>query len=607
MIVSPADTDPRDSRHPLHEDSRFAAGKITAFQYATLAIFLFLIGGFWKLQLLNAGAYDERAIENSIKSLPIPAPRGRILDRDGRIIVENRSSFTLWLARENLNESHLAPIAAGLGLDPGELTARVRRLRSQPKYVPVKIKDELTPADLAFVDSHRDFFPEMEVARNQSRVYPGNSLLAHVIGYTGEISDQELDEAEFANYGAGDVIGKFGIERQYNSTLMGVDGARQALVDNRGRVRATLAEKPAVPGKDLQLTIDLDVQSVAELAMEGKKGAVVALDPRSGEVLAMVSRPAFDANNFARDWQRLQHDPDHPLMNRAIQEAQAPGSTFKPIMALAALETGTIDPQFTVNCPGGATYYGHYYHCHVKGGHGVVSLHRGIVDSCNSYFYAVGDRMGIDRIAFYGDLFGYGRPTGVDLPHEAAGVMPSSPWKLRTQRERWYAGDTISLSIGQGAIAVTPLQLTRAIAGLAMGGVWYRPHLVQPAQPETPVTHRFDPEQLSTVIDAMYGVVNEAGGTGVRGVLPGIDVCGKTGTAQVASADYVRSRGNSADLRDNAWFVGFAPCQSPEIVVTAFFEHGGGSMVAIPIVRDVMKAWFDKRARHGQPLTASLR
>ncbi len=599
-------------RSPLRDDARFAAGRITAFQYTALAIFLFLIVGFWRLQVQNPQLYDERAAQNSIKSVPIPAARGRIRDRDGRVIVDNHSSFALWLARENLKESHLAPIADGLDLDTEEVTARVHRFASQPKYVPVEIKSELSPADLAFIESHRDFFPEMEVIQRQTRLYPQDGLLAHVIGYTGEVSEQELDAPEFARLNPGSVIGKFGIERQYNAELTGVDGQRQVIVDNRGQVRQVLAEKPAVAGQDLDLTIDLDLQAVAELAMDGKKGAVVALDPRNGEVLAMLSRPAFDPNQFAervnsKEWKALLANPDHPFINRAIQEAQAPGSTFKPIMALAALETGTIDSQFNVRCAGGATYYGHYYGCHLKTGHGVVSMHRGIVDSCDSYFYAVGDRMGIDRIAFYGDLFGYGHATGVDLPHEAAGVMPSAQWKLHTQRDRWFAGETINVSIGQGAVTVTPLQLTRAIAGLAMGGAWYRPHLVRTARPEQPVVHSFDPKHVAAVVDAMYGVVNEAGGTGGRAQLPGISVCGKTGTAQVVSNDYRKGRGNAADLHDNAWFVGFAPCQSPEIVVTAFFEHGGESYVAVPIVRDIIKAYFDKKIRQSSGAVAMLR
>lgn len=604
MTLPPVDPNPEhpSSERPyLHDDTRFAAPKIAIFQYATVVLFLFLISGFWRLQVANPDYYKERAEENRIKSMPILAPRGRILDRDGRVIVDNHASFTLILTRENLKEEHLKPIAEGLDLDLGDLQEIVRRYRTRPKYEFIRLKEEMTPADLAFVDSHRDFFPELEISEAQHRMYPQNGMMAHLLGYTGAISLQELDTAEFAKYKPGDVIGKFGVERQYNDTLMGVDGQRQVEVDNRGQVRHVYATPtPSVPGKDLRLTIDLDLQAVAELAMDGKNGAVVAMDPRSGEILAMVSRPTFDPNKFsahisARDLKELTDNPDKPFFNRAIQAAQAPGSTFKPIMALAALETGTIDENFTVHCPGGANFYGRYYRCHLKTGHGAVSLHKGIVQSCDTYFYTVGNKMGIDDIAQYADMVGYGHATGIDLPHEAQGVVPSPAWAIHTQGRKWYAGDTISVSIGQGALTVTPLQMARAISGLAMGGVWHRPRVVK-EQPDKPTEWPLNPQYVKDVVDGMYGVVNE-GGTGGRAWLPNIEVCGKTGTAQVASADFVKAAGGGRDLRDNAWFVGFAPRNAPEILVVALFEHGAEGPLAAPIVRDVMTAYFDKKAR----------
>jgi penicillin-binding protein 2 len=587
---------------PLRDDTRFAAGKIAVFQYATVVIFLFLISGFWRLQVQNPEFYGERAQQNSIKSVPILGPRGRILDRDGRVIVDNHSSFSLLLARESAKDEHLRPIAQGLDLDFNDLAARVRRVRKEPKYVPIVIKDELSPADLAFVDSHHDFFPELVLIQTPRRLYPQNGMMAHVIGYTGEVSEQELDTPEFAKYNQGDVVGKVGIEKQYNDSLMGVDGQRQVVVDNRGQVRQTLAIKKAVEGKDLQLTIDLDVQTVAELAMDGKNGSVVALDPRSGEVLAMVSRPAFDPNKFAvriktKDWREILDNPQDPMMNRAIQAQQAPGSTFKPIVALAGLSTGTVDDKWTVHCSGGVALYGIYQHCHDKHGHGTLSMHRGIVQSCDVYFYTLGAKLGIDNLAFYGDLVGFGQPTGIDLPHEKSGLMPSEKWKLRTQRTKWYAGETPSVAIGQGALIVTPLQLARAIGGLSVGGRWYQPHLVKKAADQVKVVEwPLNPEQVKTVVDGMYGVVNE-GGTGVRAALPHLEVCGKTGTAQLASNDYIKASGGGTELKDNAWFVGFAPRDNPEIVVVAFFEHGGLSALAAAIVRDVIKAHFDKKER----------
>ncbi len=606
MILPPIDPN-LESRTvhqpPLREDNRQAAGKIAIFQYATVIAFVFLISGFWRLQVQNPQFYDERALANSVKSQPMAAPRGRILDRDGRLIVDNHSSFRILLTRESLNEAHLAPIARGLDLDLAELQAKVRRYRTRPKYDPIVLKEEATPADLAFVDSHSDFFPELLHIEDYKRAYPQNGMLAHVIGYTGEISEQELDMPEFAKYDPGTVIGKFGIERQYNDMLAGVDGQRQVVVDNRGEVHEVLKTKPATPGKDLKLTIDLDVQAVAELAMDGRDGAVVALDPRNGEVLAMVSRPAFDLNKFAdrikaSDWKEIADNPDHPMLNRAIQAQLAPGSTFKPIMALAGLETGTIDDKWTVHCSGGASFYGGYHKCWQKGGHGTIALHNAIVRSCDVFFYTLGDKMGINSIAFYANLVGFGHPTGIDLPNEASGIVPSPEWKLRNYREKWWAGETISVAIGQGALTVTPIQLARAIGGIAMGGVWHHPHLVEELdKTEKPDQWPLDPDHVKDVVDGMYGVVNEPGGTGYGVVtLKGIEVCGKTGTAQVASAGFAKQKGG-VDMTDNAWFVGFAPRSAPEIVVVALFDHGREGYLAGPIVRDVLKAYFDKKTR----------
>jgi penicillin-binding protein 2 len=442
------DDDPNSGNTLLRDDTKFASQKIAFFQYTAIAIFLFLITGFWDLQIRNPEVYQERALENSVKSIPVLAPRGKILDRDGRVIVDNHSSFSLYLSRENLKMEHLRPIAEGLNLDYDSLVARVRRFQSRraPTYQPIPIKEELTPGELAFVDSHKDLstFPELEVVRVQHRLYPRDGMAAHVIGYVGEISESELDSPELARFHQGDIIGKDGIERQYNDQLMGVDGQKRVEVDSFGNERHVLDDKEAIAGKSLQLTIDLDLQAVAELTLENRRGAVVALDPRTGEVLAMVSRPAFDPNLFAgrirsKDWKDLVDNPAHPLLNRAIQAQQAPGSTFKPIMALAGLETGAIDDNYHISCPGGATFYGRFFKCWGK--HGTVGLHQGLVHSCDTFFYNVGNRLGIDNIAHYAEMVGYGHKTGIDLPHEADGVVPSTKWKLRNFHEKWFAAN----------------------------------------------------------------------------------------------------------------------------------------------------------------------
>ncbi len=594
----------------LRDDPKFAATKMAVFQYSAVVVFLFLVTGFWDLQIRNPEFYNERAERNRIKELPIVAPRGKILDRDGRVIVDNHSTWSLILSRENLKTEHLRQIADGLHLDYTDLYKKLQRYKNRPKYEPIIIKEELTPADMAFVEAHRDpdTFPEMETIESQRRLYPENGILAHVIGYTGEISESELDLPQYAKYNQGQIVGKTGIEREYNDTLIGVDGERQSVVDNRGRERELLGIKEAKPGRNLQLTVDLDLQVVAELALEGRRGAVVALNPQNGEVLAMASQPTFDPNKFAvriknADWRELTSDPGNPLLNRAIQAQCAPGSTFKPIVAIAGLETGSVDENTAFNCPGGANYFGHYYKCWAT--HGSVSLHKGMAQSCDSYFYGVGNKTGIDNIAFYAQQAGIGTKTGIDLPNEASGTMPSTEWKLRNFRQKWFAGETISVAIGQGAVTVTPLQLASAIGGLAAGGVWHRPHMtVAASKVEKPREWALNQENVKKIVYGMYGVVNE-GGTGGRAKLPGIDVCGKTGSAQVASAEYEAAH---KDVKDNAWFIGYAPCNNPEIIVAVLWENVGvHGQFAAPTARDVMKSYFDKKTRLAEAEAARVR
>ena len=608
MAIDPEhDLRPDAAKRLSRDDTRFALGRIAGFQYFIVAIFLFLITGFWVLQVREGESNSQLAERNRIKTVPVLAPRGKLLDRDGRVIVDNQAAFTLLLTRENLNMDHIDGIAAGLHLDPAEVRARVKRFSSRPKYVPVVIKQELTPAEITFVESHRDAntYPEMELIQNQRRLYPKNGLAAHAIGYVGEVSEPELDTTEFAKYAQGAIVGKAGLERQYNDMLMGVDGERRVVVDSSGREREVLESTEATPGNSLQLTLDLDLQAVAELALQGQRGAVVALDPRSGEVLAMVSRPAFDPNAFAAHitneyWKELTSGNDNPMLNRAIQAQFAPGSTFKPIMALAGLETGTIDDHDTFHCPGGATFFGRYFKCWQKRGHGTVNVHLGIVQSCDVFFYNLGNKLGIDNIAMYAEMAGIGKKTGIDLPGEAEGLMPSSKWKLRTQRQKWYAGETISVSIGQGAVTVTPMQLAAAIGGIVSGGNWFKPHMVKAAATLEPRHADLRAESVASIVSGMYGVVNE-GGTGAAARIEGIEFSGKTGSAQRVSNDLRKSGVLDADeAKDNGWFVGFAPRQNPEIVVAVLLEGGEHGALAAPVARDVIKSYFDKKLRISQ-------
>ncbi|MFL6415828.1 MAG: penicillin-binding protein 2 [Bryobacteraceae bacterium] len=593
----------------MRDDPKHASGKIAVFQYLSVAIFIFLVSGFWKLQVQNPGFYSEAAERNRIKSTPILAARGRILDRDGRVIVDNKASYSLLLYRDQIKLEHLPIIADALQLDYKELSAKIRRMASRPQII---IKDELSRDEIAWIESHRDpdTYPEMQLIKSWRRQYPQDGFAAHVTGYVGEIGEPELNLPQFIDYHQGDIVGKDGLERQYDSQLRGVDGQQRVLVDNMGRERQMQDTEPAVPGKDVKTTLDLDIQAVAELSLQDKRGAVVALNPENGEILAMVSRPTYDANKFTgrisrADWTEIAGDPHKPLLNRAIQAQLAPGSTFKPIMAIAGLEAGIVDDETHFHCAGGASFYGHYFACHIRGGHGDIALHRAIAQSCDVYFYNVANRLGIDRIAEVAELAGIGHKTGIDLPNESSGTMPSTRWKMRTFRQKWYAGETISVGIGQGAVTVSPLQIAAALGGLGAGAQWYKPHMILGQKRVLSSQGHFKEENLQEVISGMYAVVNE-GGTGRAAYLPNVKVAGKTGTAQVASSDKTKGAKLRSALANNAWFVGFAPMEHPEIAVVALFENGEESYNAVPIVRDVMKAFFDKKAREKENLTAKL-
>ena len=605
--MSPGENPPRRSR----------SVEIALFQYAAAAVFLWLLSGFWQLQVQKSGIYAQKAEQNSVKSLPIPAPRGEILDRDGRPIVNNAPSFSATLAAGKAYSANLPDIAAGLDLPLDRLQERLAEASPNPARDRIVLKENLSIADMAFLEAHRAQFQEIDIVQSQRRFYSAEGVAAHVVGYVGEIGKAELAMREFSLHNPGDKIGKTGIERQYNHLLTGKDGRRRLLVDNRGRSQGVIESIAAQPGRSLRLTLDLDLQAVAEMGLEGYRGAVVALDPRNGEVLAMASAPVFSANAFVdgidgKEWKRLLEDPAKPLLNRAVQGQWAPGSVFKPIVALAALEKGLANSTFRTTCTGSRTYFGHRFRCHARRGHGSVSLNEAMIQSCDIYFYELGKQLGVDVIAEYARRAGLGAKTLIDLPDEAAGIVPSIDWKVRLFRERWYAGETISFVIGQGALTVTPLQVARAIGGLAMGGVWHRPRLVSPGQlaemreghaRREPRRAPLAPWHSRIIRQLLWGVVN-AGGTGARARLDAVDVCGKTGTAQRVS-NRTRLEHNRPEFEDDAWFVGYAPCREPEIVVAVLLENGAHSYFAAPVARDVIKAHFDKKKRRQLQLSAT--
>jgi len=594
-------------------DERPPAWKIAFLQYLIAVSFLGLLAGYWRLQIGQHQQYLDLAERNRIRNLPVIAPRGRILDREGRVLADNFPAFSVWLLREsvsNLSPEAVVGIARGLQLDPDELRHTLERTASLPRFQPVLLKQSGTLEDISFVESHRVEYPELELIPVQQRLYPKHQLAAALLGYVGEVPEDMIAKLG-SSYKPGDVMGKFGVEGEYNQVLSGRDGMRRVVVNSRGQEVGLLKEIDAHPGNDLRLTIDLDLQMAAEASLGEHPGAVVALDPRTGEVLVMVSHPSFDPNDFAKridpkEWTDLMNDPMKPLMNKSIQAQLAPGSTFKIVMATAALETGTVKPDFIVHCAGAVTFYGHLYHDWVfekHKSHGAVNIHSAIRESCDVFFYTMGVMLGIDKIDYFARGLGLGARTGIDLPGEAPGLIPSPEWVQRAFKRKWYAGETISVAIGQGADLVTPLQLAHTIGGIALGGVFLRPHVafqdqlraLGEAPPDTPPREfPLSDETVAAVKSGMWAVVNEGGGTGVAARCPGIEISGKTGTAQVVSQTLEQSA-KSSEYKSTAWFVGYAPSDKPEIVVAALVQRGEHSAVAVPIVRDVIKAYFDKK------------
>jgi penicillin-binding protein 2 len=602
------------SAGPNGREEKISQGKLSAAQYVVAILLAILLAGLWRLQIVGADGYRVLAEANRVRKVPVLAPRGRLFDREGRLLVDNYPSVSCYILREQIRElpADLALISQGLHMPVEQIQATLRHYQSAPKYQPIPLKQDITPDEQAFIAAHRDELPELETLDEQRRLYPRDGFAAHLIGYVGEVSEQMLDnDPRYAFYQPGDVVGRSGIEETYDSILRGKDGSRDVVVNSHGKEVGSLGQELAVPGKDLRLTIDLDIQMAAEKALDGKIGAIVAMDPHTGEILALASRPTFDPNQFSvrltKDyWSQILNNPDHPLLDKAIQAQLAPGSTFKIIMSVAGLQEN-VAQNMHVMCNGGATFYGHFYACDRH--HGPVDIHNAIPYSCDTFYYTLANRLGIDTIAKYAHELGLGEKTGIDLPDEASGTMPSTEWKLKTQHQPWYAGETISVGIGQGAITATPIQLARALSGIASGGALKRPHLVfpseVPADEEQAVLASFpgsgdatvpiSPENWETITDAMAQVT--ISGTAAASHMEGIDFIGKTGTAQVMSHDALARSGGGHHTVPNSWFVGMAPRRNPDIVVAMLWEHGDQGASSARWVAQVINAYVTKQRR----------
>lgn len=599
--------------HPIFEKAGIRARLYLLFIFICLTA---LSGRLWVVQIIEGDKFRAKADDNRIRTSYVVAPRGLIKDVEGRIVASNRPSFNLEILSEDVKDidKTLADIAEMTGTEVEILEKNIQSSKSRLKFEPKILLQDISRDMVARIAPNLYRLPGVFINSEQTRNYLYNHIASHLIGYTREIRDKQLEDEEYATYRIGDIIGQDGIERSFERYLQGTRGFKKIIVNARGARVGELSYESEMRGSTIILSIDLDLQAVLDYVLEKQNGAIAVMNAKTGEVLALTSSPTFNPNIFTttlkpESWRNLQQDAK--LTNRAIGGIYPPGSVFKIFTAIAALSENVTNAKESVNCPGYYPFAGRRYGCWRKTGHGNVSLHRSLVSSCDVYYYVNGSRLGVDRIYKYANMFGFSERTGIDIPGEKAGLVPSSAWRRQNPLPggdtRWYPGETLSVSIGQGAVQVTALQVARAMAAVVNGGKLLNPILIKQVYSADnnliidnigPIINKeldIKPEILEVVKKALAGVVNEPGGTaGSVRLSPhfGVLVGGKTGTAQVAGLQH----GIKGKLNDHAWFAGYAPLEDPEIVVAAVAENGGhGGAVAGPIVNKVMTAYFAKK------------
>ncbi len=568
------------------------------------------------LQLMNGKKFSELSQRNSVRIVPLQAPRGKILDRNGRLLAGVRPCFNICVVRKDVKnmESLLGKLLPLLNEPESTVRVRVRQMLNQPAYLPAVIKRGADWDEISRIEARLSELPGVVIDVTPGRKYPYGSIAPHLLGYLGELSQEDMDSGRFASAAPGDLVGKYGIEARYQAELAGRKGERTLEVDSRMMLKRVISERKPVPGDDIFLTIDLDLQMAAEQGLGDQVGAVVALDPSTGRILALASTPKFDLEAFARgistkEWQIVNDPLYRPMVNKALQEAYAPGSTFKIVMAGAALQEKIVDEATTFFCNGSFKLGRRRFRCWNRRGHGKTNIYKALAESCDVYFYNIGLKLGVDRIARFARGFGLGERTGIDLPGEQRGLVPTREWKRKKKHEAWLKGDTLNISIGQGAVLVTPVQMASLVASVANGGTIYRPGYVERLVGPDGVTEKefackergklpVSLKNLSIVKKALKGVVQGRHGTARKCRIRGVEVAGKTGTAQVVKQTKRRqSERMKWQCRDHAWFVAYAPADNPLIAVAVLVEHGGhGGSVAAPIARQVMERWFQLMA-----------
>ncbi len=583
-----------------------------------IAFFAFIIRMAY-LQIIKGEDFRQRSENNSVRLRKIRPPRGYIMDANRQVLVENQPSFDILFAPNRVKDAvsvvrKLKELYAERSFG---FTSDLTIAEKARSFAPVRLDRNVGLDKVAIVETNALDLPGAFVDVTPIRRYHDGEIISHIVGYTGEITEAELEKDTAGNYSSGDIIGKYGIERYLDAYLKGKNGAEQIEVNVLGKKVKVLGMVSPLSGYNVVLTIDAYLQKTAWDAMEGKNGSVVVMDPRNGSVRVLVSAPSFDANLFNggisyASWEKLSSDPAHPMENRAIAGQYPPGSTYKLIVAAAALEEGLIAPEKTILCNGSFELGNRVYRCWQKNGHGSVNLHRAIVESCDVYFYNLGKMLGVDKIALYARQFGFGSPTGIDLPREKSGLIPDKQWKLARFGEPWQMGETISIAIGQGFNLVTPLQLLNAYSALANGGALFRPRIIDRIETaDGKIFKQFFPDKrrllpisektMETLNFGLWGAVNEGGGTGYALKRKEADVCGKTGTAQVIGLpedDRARRQKKVAyQYRDHALFVCFAPYKNPEIAIAVIADNAGhGGAAAAPVARKIIDAYFTRKA-----------
>jgi penicillin-binding protein 2 len=592
----------------IYEDLSLLQKRALLVRLLITAAFAFLIFFYWKIQVLDHVKHRDQAEANRTREVAIPAPRGILTDRGGKLILaDNRASFKASLIRENTTdlEGSIAAAAELLRLEPSVIRERLDKYAAEPAFRPIVVKDELTMEEVSLIEARKAEHPELVIETEPKRTYPFGEFAAHALGYLQPLTPEEL-RTVFKGRRPGDMVGKTGVEAAYENDLTGRDGQVVEVVDSQGRKQEELMNIGPTSGPMMHLALDYNLQAKAEELLKGKEGAVVVLSPRTGEVLALASFPTFDPNKFINrftpeEWTGLVGSPDRPLLNRAVQGLYSPGSTFKIVMAEAGLGSGAIVPSTQFVCNGEIEIYGNSFSC--MGVHGALALSDAIRYSCNIYFYNLGRRLGIETIADHAQRMGLGRKTGIDIPGEKEGLVPTPEWKRLVRKAAWYPGETISVAIGQGPLQVTPLQMAAVTAVVANRGKTIRPRLVIADPPaEAVMAPGLTPEALEPVIEGMWRSVN-AQGTGQGARVEGFDVCGKTGSTQTISTERAEKISPQARQRKtHSWFTGFAPRRDPEIVVTVLIEFGGlGGVNSAPVARQLFEIYKAKYARPNPP------